>query len=44
MKDDKHVTECNRCSTKLAKNDDARREQDGRVYYLCDGCIADDNA
>lgn len=42
--DDKYTTTCRRCENKLAKNDDARREdEDGTVYYLCDDCIEDDN-
>lgn len=38
------TVDCGRCGTELAKNDDARREEDGEVYYLCDDCIAEDNS
>lgn len=36
-----HMAECRECGTRLAKTDDARREDDSGVYYLCDGCLAD---
>lgn len=34
------TAECDVCDTPLAKNDDARRERNGRVFYYCDKCLA----
>jgi RNase P subunit RPR2 len=40
MKRNVKTAECVACDTLLAKNDDARRERDGKVVYYCDKCLA----